>query len=123
MEDPQLRGVVVPNLGHVVIYTLILASISNILLVQVARDPSFFTWVVSVASAASAIGLLLSYKWLFLLEHVLLLTFALWVANALEFTLGESDVDSKLRQSGFYFAFALLALGAYVARRAADEYG
>lgn len=111
-----------PSLWRVVIYSLILALLSNILLIWISSDDDTFAIIVGIMSGIAAIALAITYhrfvRWL---SEALLLTFTVWIANALEFALENVRLwETQVRQVGFYATFALLALGAYVAHREAD---
>lgn len=104
--------------GRLVMAALVIAAAANVLLWTVDRQGTVFTKIISIASAFVVVGVLGS-RWLKrLLNDALLLSFGLWVANTLEFaSLRGIQLDSQVRQGGFYMAFAFLSLGAYVARR------
>jgi hypothetical protein len=100
---------------------LVVALIANVFLIWVSTDDDWFATIIGISSgvlAALAIGLELSRD-----EHidagrslVLLATFAVFMANLIEFATEDGPLwETKVRQCGFYLAFALLALGGYVA--------
>lgn len=109
-----------PSLWRVVIFAMILGLSANFLLWWVANEDDAFAKIISVASLITAV--LLAVAWLRFpkyIGNVLLIVFAIWIANTIEFlTVEGPPIESKLRQSGLYVSEALLALGAYVATRA-----
>src|SRR5262245_30986308 len=108
-----------PSFWRVIVFTLFLGLCANVLLWKVAYNPTWFTRGVSIASGVAAIMILVCwFRWQRGLADVLLLTFAIWIANTVEFALQDGiGWDSKTRQGAFYVSEGLLALGAYVARR------
>lgn len=108
-----------PSLWRVVAFALIIALAVNTLLWPLTSDVDWFSNTIAVASGVCAVMLIVSWYWLRkLLDEFLLVAFAIWVANAIEFGLQDGPRwESQVRQCGFYVAFSLLALGAYLARR------
>lgn len=108
-----------PSLWRVVIAGEILGLIANGFLVWVAPNSDEFAKVIGWVSFGVAIALIVSrIRFTRFLDDMLLLVFVLWMVNFLEYALHtEARLESQLRQCGFYLAFGLMALGAYVARR------
>lgn len=108
-----------PSLWRVVGVALTIALLGNVLLARLTRDDDAFANVIAIASGIAAVGLLVTR---FLaprfMGETFLLAFAIWVANGIEFaSQGSARWESQVRQCGFYLAFAILALGAYLATR------
>lgn len=108
-----------PSLWRTVGIALTIALIGNVLLARLSSDDDAFANVIAVASGIAAIALVVArivaprY-----MGEALLLSFAVWVANGIEFALqGSARWESQVRQCGFYLAFAILSLGAYLATR------
>lgn len=117
--------VVHASLWRVVVYALILSCLANVLLWRISSDDDTFATIIGIASGVAAVMLAVAYhgrkRWL---GEALLLTFSVWMANAIEFALQDGPRwESQVRQDGFYLSFALLALGAYVAQREASAHG
>lgn len=110
-----------PSLYRVAVTALIIAGLANILLWRLSGTDDWFANVVAVASGLAAVALIASAvlpgmsRWR---EEALLLTFAVWSANVIEFAF-ETDArwESRVRQCGMYAGFAVLALGTYIAQR------
>lgn len=77
--------------------------------------------VISIASGIVAVALLLA--WFIahrFVDDILLLSLAIWIANLIEYaTTIEDWGERELQACGFFLSFALLSVGAYVARRTA----
>jgi hypothetical protein len=110
-----------PNLYRVGAGVLVIASLSNVMLLWLSSDSDVFANIVAVTSGLVAVVLLASLfvealvRWR---EEAVLVSFVVWLANLIEFAT-QSGVrwESQVRQCGFYLAFAMLALGVYVAER------
>lgn len=104
---------------------LFVACAANVLLWTLAGPDEWFADVIAVASGIAAVALVVTGVVPVLRrlrEPTLLLAFAVWSANALEFGLSEGPRwESQVRQCGLYLALALLALGTYVAVRVDRE--
>ena len=115
-----------PNLYRAAITTLIIAAVANILLWRVTRGDDTFADIIAVTSGVVAVGLILTGGILPILvrlrEETLLLAFAMWTANTIEFWLQNGPSwESRSRQCGFYLAFAVLALGTWLAQRVEES--
>lgn len=108
-----------PSLWRVVVFALILGLAVNVMLWPLTSDVDWFANTIAVASGLCAVLLIVTWHWYTKwLDEVLLLAFTIWMANALEFALQDGPRwESQIRQCGLYICEALLALGAYVARR------
>lgn len=108
-----------PSLWRVVVLVLIVALVCNCFLWSLVSRDEAFARVIAIASGIAAIGLIVHrFVWERLMGEALLLSFAVWTANAIEYATFDRAVwESQVRQCGFYSSFALLSLGAYVATR------
>ena len=109
-----------PSLWRVAGTTLVVGLVANVFLIGVSATDDWFANIVGVASGVAAIALVVTA---YLQAHytfpvrrwACLLAFAVWTSNLIEFASEQgASIESKLRQCGFYLAFAILALGAYV---------
>lgn len=114
-----------PSLYRVAITSLVIALAANVLLWRVIRGDDTFATVIAFASGIAALLIALTaivpqlIRWR---EEALLLAFAVWSANTLEFWLEDGPIwETKARQGGFYLANAVLALGTYLATRIERE--
>lgn len=115
-----------PSLYRVAVTALILATAGNVLLWRVSRVDDWFANIIAVASGVAAAVLIASAlipamaRWR---EEALLLTFAMWSANFLEFvTETNASWESRARNCSFYASYAVLALGCFlVVRLQRDE--
>lgn len=109
-----------PSLWRVVIFALVIALVGNVFLYGVSRDDDWFANLISVASGITAVALLAGwFRFREILDETLLAVFVIWTANVIEFALESGPSwESHVRQCAMYASQALLALGAYVARRA-----
>jgi len=113
-----------PSLYRVGITALIIAAAANILLWRVTRGDDTFASIIAVTSGVVAVGLIVTsggvlVQWR---QETLLLAFSMWTANAVEFWLQNGPSwESRLRQCGFYAAFAVLALGTWLAQRVEES--
>lgn len=102
-----------------IIFALVVAHASNVMLKAIIPHDDTFAFVISIASGFCAVALVLAW---FLaprfVDDLLLLSLAVWVANTIEYaTEPNAFTENQIRQCGFYFSFAILSVGAYVARR------
>lgn len=115
-----------PSLYRVAIISLVLALLGNILLWRVSNSDDWFPNIIAFACGAAAV-LILAVNFVPSLarwrEEGLLVSFALWTANLVEFAL-ETDArwESRVRSGAFFLAFALLSLGAYLTQRYEREH-
>lgn len=108
-----------PSLWRVTIFVVILALAVNVLLYPITTSHDWFTDAIAIASGVVAGALLIAWKFApRYVDDLLLASMAIWIANAIEFA-AETRWEIWVRQCGFYVAFALLSLGAYLARRSA----
>lgn len=114
-----------PSLYRVAVTVLVIALLANSMLSRLTGRNDDFANVLSVASIVAVLGLLSSaltrrmVRWR---EESLLLAFAVWLANAIEYALeARASWESQVRQCGMYLAFAVLALGTYLAQRVERE--
>lgn len=109
-----------PSLYRVVTTALVIAGLSNVLLARLTTEDAFANTIaaasVLAATVLAAAGVVPKLRGL--REEAFLLSFVVWVANAVEFGL-EDNVrwESQVRTIGFYAAFAVLALGGFVLMR------
>jgi hypothetical protein len=110
-----------PSLWRVALVTLFIALVANILLFEISGDDDWFANVIAIASGVAALVLLVArFVRPSLVGEGLLLSTAVWVANLIEFaTEDTANGWNQVRQCGFYGAFAVLSIGAYVATREA----
>lgn len=115
-----------PSLYRVAVTSLVLAGLANVLLWRLTRTDDWFANVVAIASGLAAVllaasGIIPALR--VAREEALLLSFMVWSANLVEFAL-EDDArwESRVRTGGFYLAFAVLALGTYLAQRLEREH-
>lgn len=108
-----------PSLWRVVIFALVVGLAVNTLLWAITFDTDWFAKTISVASGACAFLILVAWRFRpALLDELLIIAFAIWVANIIEFATSEGPRwESQVRQCGLYAAEALLALGAFVAHK------
>lgn len=111
-----------PSLWRVALVTLFIALVGNVALWPLTNDDNWFANTIAIGSALAALGLLVSRYWeRALLGYALLLSLAVWVANAFEYaTQSGANGWNQVRQCMFYVSFAVLSLGTYVATR--DEH-
>jgi hypothetical protein len=110
-----------PTLYRVAVTSLVIALAANVLLWWVSSADDWFADIIAVASGLAALIIVLAagvptlVRWR---EEALLLAFAIWTANLIEFAT-EDGVrwETQWRQCGFYAAFAVVALGTYLAQR------
>lgn len=114
-----------PSLYRVAIASLVIALTTNTLLWKLVRGDDTFAKIIGVASGVTALLIVLAavvpvmVRWR---EEALIIAFAVWSANVLEFWLEDGPTwYSKTRQGGFYLANAVLALGTYLAQRIERE--
>jgi hypothetical protein len=114
-----------PSLYRVAVTALVVALFANILLWRVSSDDDAFANIIAAACGVAAALILVAnvlpqlVRWR---EEGLLISFGLWVANALEFFFeSAASWESRARQGGFYVAFAVLSLGTYLAQRIERE--
>lgn len=115
-----------PNLYRVTVTSLIVALAANVFLWKVSATDDIFANIIAIASGLAAIVLLATavipraVGWR---EEALLVTFAVWTANLIEFAF-ETDArwESRARQCGLYAALAVLALGTYIGQRVAHAH-
>lgn len=114
-----MRPVPAPSLWRVVVLALVVTLAANTLLWSLVRGDDTFARIIAVASAVAAAGLVVHrFVYPALMGEALLLSFAVWVANTLEYALEDvARWQSQVRQCAFYAALALLSLGAYIATR------
>jgi hypothetical protein len=107
------------QLWRVSLIVLFIALVANVLLWRISGDDDLFANIVAIGSAVAALGLLVTkFALPQLIGEVLLLSTAVWVANLIEFVSEDGPRwESQFRQGGFYAAFAVLSIGAYVATR------
>lgn len=114
-----------PSLWRIVGIAMTIALFGNVLLWRITRGDDTFAEVIAVASGVAAVGLILArFVAQRFMGEAFLLSFAIWVANGIEFATQDGPSwESHVRQCSFYLAFALLSLGAYVATRVqTDDY-
>lgn len=105
---------------RVVVFGLAIALGGNAFLASIVSDDTF-VYIISVASGVVAVALVILWfiapKWV---DDLLLASLAIWVANIIEFAT-ESNVllETQIRQCTFYGSFAVMSIGAYVAKRTA----
>lgn len=98
--------------------SLFIALAANVLLWHVSADDDWFASTIAIASGIAALGLIVARYVPRVIEIALGLSFIIWVANAIEFATEEfPEWETKVRQCGFYVAFAVLSLGCWLARR------
>ena len=108
-----------PTLWRVVVFTLIIVTGAQFLLLWISYPDDGFANTIAIASGIATLALMATYfRFVGYLDLAFLLTFAVWVASLIDLAT-EPDFAhvNQVRQCLFYGAFALLALGAYVARR------
>lgn len=113
-----------PDLWRVALVTLFLALVGNVALWPLTGwDEQWFATTIAIGSGVAAVGLLVSRYWeRSLLGYALLLSLAVWVANAFEYaTQSGANGWNQIRQCLFYVSFAVLSLGTYVATRNTNE--
>lgn len=119
------RPIPAPSMWRVAVIVLIIALAANTMLWSLRADDDTFAAIVAVASGLAAIGLIVHrfvFEWL--MGEALFVSFIVWTANAIEFATEDGiRWQSQVRQCGFYGAFAILSLGAYVATRKAPPNG
>jgi hypothetical protein len=109
-----------PTPWRVVVGVLVVALGCNVALAWITTADDVFANLIAAASGLVAVALVVTslqaYKrWK---EEALLAAMVVWLANGIEFALTDGpSAQSKIRQVGFYAAFALLALGAHVILR------
>ena len=116
---PTGRGLALHAAG----VALTVALTANIVLAAVTRADDTFANVVAVASGVAAAGLVVSRLLLpRLAEEAAWLACGVWIANLVEVITADAVSNwSKLRQGGFYLAFALVAVSVYAQLRYARE--
>lgn len=114
-----------PSLYRVAVTALVIAAAANVALFWLTADDDWFANVIAAASGLVAVVLLISaglpaaYRWR---EEACLLALAVWVANIIELATQDGpSLETKLRNCGFYLAFATLAAGVYIAQRLERE--
>lgn len=114
-----------PSLWRVTIFTLVLGLFANVFLWSIVADDDWFAKMIAVASGIAGLGILAGwFRFHRCLDDFLLATFAIWIANALEFALQDGPRwENQVRQCCLYLSEGLLALGAYVAAREARANG
>lgn len=108
-----------PSLWRVVVWAILFGLVANVFLWWIVSPDDEFARIIAVASGITAALLLVAWftrsRWV---DEILLIAFAVWVANATEFALQDGPQwETQVRQCGLYVSEALLALGAYVAHR------
>lgn len=111
-----------PSLWRVVGIGLTIALLANVLLYRLVIKDDAFANVIAIASGVAAAILIVAR---FIAPRYMgegfLISMAVWIANLIEFaTEDAARWESQVRQCGFYGAFALLSLGAYLATRRPD---
>lgn len=108
-----------PSLWRVVVFSLVVGLLGNTMLYRLTVVDDTFANIIAIASGIT--GALLIVAWFLvprLVDDLLLVTFAIWTANVIEFaTEDAARWESQVRQCSLYASAALLALGAYVGRR------
>lgn len=100
---------------------LAVPCLANVLLVRVSFEKGYFQWTISTAAALSTAALL--YRGFrgrpsHLTEYGILLATGMWAANSMEIALADFvRPEGKLRNGGFYAAYALLTGLFYLAER------
>lgn len=120
------RGPLTPSLYRVAVTALVLAGLANILLWRVSSSDDWFANLIAALSGVTAVllvasGLIPAVR--VAREEALLLSFMVWSANLVEFALEDTiRWESRVRSCGFFLAFAVLALGTYLAQRLEREH-
>lgn len=106
-------------IGRLMAIVLLVACATNTLLVWASHDDDLFTWIISIAAAISAAGIITRVVWRVsvISEYAVWLACGMWVANFVEIVTSDVSQSGKFRNGGFYLAFALLSVGVYYVER------
>ena len=116
----------VPNLLRGVTICLVVALVANVWLLGFAFR-GWFTATVGIASGIVAFAIVVTYgipgifsRWR---DDAYLASFVVWTASAIELALTDANVATagRVRSTGFYVAFAVVSLSAYLNARVVRE--
>jgi hypothetical protein len=95
------------------------ACLANVLLYAVANPHGWFQATISIASALAYLGMMTRIIWPIsrVSEEATWLCAGVWIANLCEVSSADIRIESKLRQAGFYLAFALGSIFLYLVER------
>lgn len=121
---PSLPLTVV-NVTKTISFVLGLAALANILIIKVAFEVHFLQVMLTVTSVVVAIGMFVfvyrSHKVTIPNIYISLVSVGLWSTQTAEIIMASVRGYSKIRQIGFYVAFALLSAFLYSIQRIVRE--
>jgi hypothetical protein len=109
--------------GRAASVVLAFACLANVLLYAVAVPHGWFQLTISIASGLAYLGMMTRIIWPIsrVSEEATWLCAGVWIANLCEISAADIRIESKLRQAGFYLAFALGSIFLYLVERIARQ--